>query len=48
LTGWAIGNVKTAYAGAGTKLKVEILGLFYDAEILGAAVFDLTGALMRG
>ena len=43
-----MGYVKTAYAGAGTKLYVGILGLFYDAEILGAAVYDLTGALMRG
>jgi len=27
---------------------VEILGLFYDAEILGEAVYDPNGALMRG
>jgi dimethylglycine dehydrogenase len=44
----AMGYVKTAYAGAGTKLQVEILGLFYDAEILGEAVYDPNGALMRG
>ena len=43
-----MGYVKTAYAGAGIKLQVEILGLFYDAEILGAAVYDLNGALIRG
>ena len=43
----AMGYVKTAYAGAGTKLQVEILGLFYDAEILGAAAYDPNGALMR-
>jgi len=27
---------------------VEILGLFYDAKILGEAVYDPNGALMRG
>ena len=43
----AMGYVKSAHAGAGTKLQVEILGLFYDAEILGAAAYDPNGALMR-
>ena len=43
-----MGYVKTSYAGAGTKLQVEILGLFYDAKILGAAAYDPNGALMRG
>ena len=44
----AMGYVKTAYAEAGTKLQVEILGLFYDAEILGAPAYDPNGAHMRG
>ena len=44
----AMGYVKTAYAGAGTKLQVEILGTLFDAEILGAAAYDPNGALMRG
>ena len=44
----AKGYVKSAYAGAGTKLQVEILGLFYDAKILGEAAYDPNGALMRG
>ena len=44
----AKGYVKSAHAGAGTKLQVEILGLFYDAKILGEAVYDPNGALMRG
>ena len=43
-----MGYVKTAYAGAGTKLWVKILGLLDDAKILGAAGYDLNGALMRG
>ena len=42
-----MGYVKSVYAGAGAKLQVEILGLFYDAEILGAAAYDPDGALMR-
>ena len=46
--GLAMGYVNTAYTGVGTKLQVEILGLFYGAEILGAAAYDLNGALMRG
>ena len=44
----AIGFVKSAFAGAGTKLQVEILGLFYDAKILGEAAYDPNGALIRG
>ena len=38
---------KSVYAGVGTKLQVEILGLFYDSEFLGAAAYDPDGALMR-
>ena len=43
-----MGYVKTTYTGAGTKLQVEILRLFYEAKILGAAAYDINGALMLG
>ena len=42
-----MGYAKSVYAGAGTKLQVEILGLFYDAKILGEEAYDPNGALMR-
>ena len=43
----AMGYVNTVDAAPGTKLQVEILGNFYDAEILGAPIYDANGANMR-
>ena len=43
----AMGYVKTDHAGAGSKVQVEILGEMYDAEILGAPIYDANGANMR-
>jgi dimethylglycine dehydrogenase len=44
----AMGYVKTKFAAAGTKLQVEILGQFYDAEVIAAPLYDANGAAMRG
>jgi dimethylglycine dehydrogenase len=44
----AMGYVKTKFAAAGTKLQVEILGEFYDAEVIAAPLYDANGAAMRG
>jgi len=43
----AMGYVSTENSEPGTKLQVEILGEFYDAEILGAPIYDANGANMR-
>ncbi len=43
----AMGYVATESAAPGTKLQVEILGEFYDAEVLGAPAYDANGANMR-
>ena len=43
----AMGYVTSEHAIAGTKLQVEILGTFYDAEVLGAPIYDANGANMR-
>jgi len=44
----AMAYVATAHAAPGTKLRVEILGDFYGAEVQGAALYDPSGQLMRG
>jgi len=44
----AMGYVETAYAEAGTRLEVEILGTFYEAEVLGGAIYAPNNANMRG
>ena len=43
----AMGYVETDHAHAGTKLQVEILGEFYNAEVLGGPIYDPNGANMR-
>ena len=43
----AMAYVATESADAGTKLQVEILGEFYDAEVLGGPIYDPEGANMR-
>ncbi len=46
-TSMAMGYISTENATPGTKLQVEILGEFYDAEVLGAPIYDANGANMR-
>ncbi|WP_170410017.1 GcvT family protein [Ruegeria atlantica] len=43
----AMGYVAKGSAVPGTKLQVEILGDLYDAEVLGAPIYDANGANMR-
>jgi dimethylglycine dehydrogenase len=43
----AMGYVDIVHSTPGTKLDVEILGELYDAEILGAPIYDANGANMR-
>jgi dimethylglycine dehydrogenase len=43
----AMSYVEAAHASAGTRVQVEILGQFYDAEIQGAPLYDANGANMR-
>ncbi|MEM7042476.1 MAG: FAD-dependent oxidoreductase [Pseudomonadota bacterium] len=43
----AMGYVATRHAAPGTTLQVEILGKFYDAQVLGAAIYDAEGVRMR-
>ena len=43
----AMGYVQAEHASAGTKLQVEILGEFYQAEVLGGPIYDPNGANMR-
>lgn len=43
----AMGYVASEYAAAGTPLRVEILGAFHDAEVLGGPIYDPTGAKMK-
>ena len=43
----AMGYVEADYAHAGNQLKVEILGEFYNAEVLGGPIYDPDGTNMR-
>ncbi len=43
----AMGYVSAAFSEPGAKLQVEILGNLYDAEVLGAPIYDAHGANMR-
>ncbi|WP_372884134.1 FAD-dependent oxidoreductase [Shimia sp.] len=43
----AMGYVAAEHAAPGTALQVEILGEFYDAEVLGGPIYDANGANMR-
>jgi dimethylglycine dehydrogenase len=43
----AMGYVAAEHAIPGSTLQVEILGEFYDAEVLGAPIYDANGANMR-
>ena len=43
----AMGYVTAQHAVAGTALQVEILGEFFDAEVLGGPIYDPNGANMR-
>jgi dimethylglycine dehydrogenase len=43
----AMGYVTSENAAPGTALQVEILGEMYDAEVLGAPIYDPNGANMR-
>ncbi len=43
----ALGYVASEHSAPGTGLQVEILGAYYDAEILGAPIYDANGANMR-
>ena len=43
----AMGYVDATHAVPGSKLQVEILGEFYDAEVLGGPIYDANGANMR-
>ncbi|WP_120499767.1 FAD-dependent oxidoreductase [Roseovarius sp. EL26] len=43
----AMAYVNSDHAEAGSKLQIEILGEMYDAEVLGAPIYDANGANMR-
>ena len=43
----AMGYVAAVFAPAGTTLQVEILGTFYDAEVLAGPIYDGNGVNMR-
>ena len=43
----AMGYVAAEFAAAGTTLQVEILGNFYDAEVLAGPIYDGNGVNMR-
>ena len=43
----AMGYVNSEFAVPGKSLQIEILGEFYDAEVLGSALYDSNGANMR-
>ena len=43
----AMGYVESNYANSGTQLQVEILGEFYNAEVLGGPIYDQNGKNMR-
>ena len=43
----AMGHVAAEFAAAGTTLQVEILGSFYDAEVLAGPIYDGNGVNMR-
>lgn len=44
----AMGYIRFDCAKPGNLLQVEILGEFYEAEVLGAPIYDADGANMRG
>ena len=43
----AMGYVTAEFAAPGTTLQVEILGNFYDAQVLSGPIYDANGANMR-
>jgi len=43
----AMGYVNADMASPGQALQVEIMGVMYDAEVLGRPVYDANGAHMR-
>ena len=43
----AMGYVASEHANPGNKVTVEILGEFYEAEVLGGPIYDANGANMR-
>jgi dimethylglycine dehydrogenase len=43
----AMGYIAAEHAAPGATLQVEILGQFYDAEVLGAPAYDANGANKR-
>ena len=43
----AMGYVMAEHAEPGSKLQVEILGEMFDAEVLGAPLYDANGGNMR-
>ena len=43
----AMGYVAAEFASPGTTLQVEILGRFYDAEVLSGPIYDANGFNMR-
>jgi dimethylglycine dehydrogenase len=43
----AMGYVADEFAAPGTTLQVEILGNFYDAEVLSGPIYDANGFNMR-
>ena len=43
----ALAYVSAENAEPGTKLQVEILGEYYDAEVQGGPLYDANGANMR-
>lgn len=44
----AMGYVQSAHAQAGSQLQVEIMGELYNAQVLGAPLYDPRGEKMRG
>ena len=44
----AMGYVDIAHSASGSQLDIEILGKIYQAEVLGAPIYDPNGSKMRG
>ena len=44
----AMGYVEIAHSAPGSQLDIEILGKTYQAEVLGAPIYDPNGDKMRG
>jgi len=40
--------VEIAHSASGSQLDIEILGKIYQAEVLGAPIYDPNGDKMRG